>query len=103
MELTQVQRAILTSGVKTELVQLIFGIMKDEAFSFNKNLLLAKKQEDILQAHALASAGAEFHDRVINRIENEIQQYTNSPRSNDLPQDFTEGMLDTGGEYDRGI
>ena len=94
MKLTQNQQAVLAASIKSDPIQIIFGIMKDEAFNFNSELLLAKKPEDILQAHSLAAAAAQFHDRVISRIEEEIQQYTCSPSINDRPVDVTEGLLE---------
>jgi hypothetical protein len=94
MELTQVERAQLSAFQSTEGFQLICLIMKNELIKFNTALLNAKKPEDVLIAHNLASAAAKFYEGVLNTIEAEIAIYTGTPKPGDRPFDVTDGVLD---------
>lgn len=94
MELGIPEQAQLAAFVNTDGFKILCGIMKDEVLKFNAALLSAKKPEDVIISHNLASAAAKFYEGFLNRIDSEIYMYTGTPKKGDAPIDITAGILD---------
>lgn len=54
----------------------------------------AADPDDVLAAHQMAKAAAQFYDGITNVVNEEILAYTGAPRPGDKPIDSTEGILD---------
>ena len=94
MELSMNEKAVLASYTHTDGFKLFCQIMKDEVLKFNSALLVATKDDDVINAHKLASAAAKFYEGILNRVDSEVTEYTQTPRADDPPQDLMAGLLD---------
>ena len=92
-ELTGIERAHLATWTTEESFLIVQRLMEDEIKKFNLNLINSSKQEDIIANHHLAKAAAAFYQGLINRINQEIFVYRNTPKKGDKPVDVTETVL----------
>lgn len=73
-------------------------ICRSEIDKFNVALINARPSEvkEVLAAHLLVKAAAQFYAGITDRINEEIVQYTGTAGPALEPADPTEGMLDLG-------
>jgi hypothetical protein len=94
MELESIERAHLAATVVQDGFKVIHKIMLAEVEKFRLKLLNSDpvKRDEVLAAHTMAKAAAQVVAGIVNRINEEVMQYTNTPRVNDPPQDSSEGL-----------
>lgn len=96
-EQAQLLQCVATPGYK-----ILNRIMRAEVDKFFLALLNTRAglETDVLAAHKLAKAAAQFYEGVTERINEELIQFQNAPMSTDRPIDPTAAILDLG-EYSR--
>jgi hypothetical protein len=95
-ELTGIERAQLATWLTDASFGIVQRLMEDQVKRFNLDLVNAVKTEDIIQKHNLAKAAAQFYQGFINRINQEVLVYRQTPKSTDKPVDMTAELLDLG-------
>lgn len=97
-EITDIERAHLATLTTTDGFKVLQKILEAEVSRFNLALLntRATNQAEVLSAHNLAQAAAQFYQGVVDRLNKEKLLYEHMPRKNDKPVDATEGLIDLG-------
>lgn len=73
-------------------------IFESEIAKFHVALVNSKTDEDVLNNHKLEKAASAFYVAIMNRINYEMEVYSQTPKKSDAPlEDITEGVLDMGG------
>ena len=93
--LDDIERAHLMQVVNTEGFNVFNRLCEYECEKFKVKLLNidSAKADEIVAAHALAKAAAQFYAAIMNRVNAEIETYTKTPKFTDKPVDVTEGLL----------
>lgn len=99
--LSDIERARLAALVPTDGFQTLKLLMEIICEKYKVLLINASpsKAEDVLAAHHMAKASAQFYATLISRIREEVDHYKNES-DDSSPVDATEGLLDLG-EYIR--
>lgn len=88
--LTDAERAILGSHVKTQAFDIIQKLMEDQVRKFNLQLVNTPVSErvKVLANHALAKAASQFYAGLMERLETELQieNYNNRRPNIDRPE-----------------
>lgn len=98
LQLDTTDRANLAGLSSNEGFKVLQRIMRSEVDKFVVKLINTDpaKPKEIIAAHRLAKAAAQFYTAISNRVNEEIQTYIATPREGDRPVDVTSGVLDFG-------
>ena len=97
LQLERDQQAHLAAIKATPGFQVILDIMKDICDKFTLNLINTPHDDTaaIVANHGLSKASAQFFTMVVDRINEELMQYSKGT-TDTKPVDVTEGLLDLG-------
>lgn len=100
-QLSDIERARLAALVPTDGFQTLKVLMEIICEKYKVLLINASpaKAEDVLAAHHMAKASAQFYATLMARIHEEVDRYRNDSDDSG-PIDSTDGLLDLG-EYTR--
>lgn len=93
--ITNGDRTSLLSMLRSDGFRVLQKIMKAKCDAYITVLLNANpaNDEEVLAAHRMAKAAAQFYESVTNQINEEIMMF-NADNIYQKPQDVTEGLLD---------
>lgn len=94
--LTTKEQADLAAIISTPGFKVLKDIAESECKKFINVLVNTDASDDakVLANHKKAQVAAQLFSGFIERINEEISQYTNAPRPSDKPVDITKGLLD---------
>lgn len=92
------EQSALAATAATPGYKVMHRIFRSEVDKFILHLINANASDerDVLSRHYLAKSAAQFYHGVTARINEEVTQYTNGEKPNQVQQDATEGLLDIG-------
>lgn len=98
LQLDPTDRAHLVQIATSEGFRVLQRIMKAEVDKFVLAQINAdpSNEAEVLAAHRMAKAAAQFYQGMTNRINEELLQFNHIARANDVPIDATEQLLDLG-------
>lgn len=96
--LDHTQRSEVANTVLTPGYQHINRIMRAEVDKVIIDLINVDEDDDalVLAKHKLSKAAAQFFQRVVNRINHEVEVYRSTIAEVGEPVDMTEGIIDLG-------
>jgi hypothetical protein len=98
LALTHIERAHLVNVASTEGFHILNRIMRSQVDTFVMAQTNADpvNEAEVLSAHRMAKAAAQFYQMFTDRINEEMLQYSHAPKAGEKPVDVTEGLLDLG-------